>query len=385
MSAKKNLKIGIYAETARGDKLTGIGRHVTALVNAIARIEPDHRILLYYPGTRTNSRLEGNILPAPNVKFRPVWVPSNLPSEHPRLWWNWFLPAAIRIDGLDVFHGPNHYLPRTTIPKVVTIHDLAYFKMEVHGGSRDELLRRSTRYAMENANAVIALSKNTQEDIVSLGIERSKVRVIYGGGNVVAESQIQYARRDEMQNRLGIRGKYILCVGAIQPRKNIPFLLKAFAQWKASKPVSHQLVIAGPKENAAPDVLELIQSLGLENDVLVTGYVGDWELPLLYKGADIFVLPSRYEGFTLVTIEAMAYGTPVIASDTSSISEGTGDAAILVPLDDVETLHASLDKLSSDAVFRSQLIAKGFQRSALFTWDECAKQTLDVYRAIVSR
>jgi glycosyltransferase involved in cell wall biosynthesis len=276
MSAKKKLKIGIYAETARGDKLTGIGRHVTALVNTIASIEPDNNILLYYPGTRTNSRLEGNIASAPNVKFRPVWVPANLPSEHPRLWWNWFLPAAIRMDGLDVFHGPNHYLPRTSIPKVVTIHDLAYFKMEVHGGSRDELLRSSTRSAMEKANAVVALSNNTQEDIVSLGIEHSKVHVIYGGGNVVGESQIQYARREEMQRRLGIREKYILCVGAIQPRKNIPFLLKAFAQWKAKKPIPHQLVIAGPKENAAADVMELIQSLGLEKDVIVTGYVADW-------------------------------------------------------------------------------------------------------------
>jgi glycosyltransferase involved in cell wall biosynthesis len=264
--------------------------------------------------------------------------------------------------------------------------DLPYGQTEIDWDIRIDMNELWTEWwRVLKPNGVIALSKNTQEDIVSLGIERSKVRVIYGGGNVVAESQIQYARRDEMQNRLGIRGKYILCVGAIQPRKNIPFLLKAFAQWKASKPVSHQLVIAGPKENAAPDVLELIQSLGLEKDVLVTGYVADWELPLLYKGADIFVLPSRYEGFTLVTIEAMAYGTPVIASDTSSISEGTADAAVLVPLDDVETLHASLDRISSDTVFRSQLIAKGLERSALFTWDECAKQTLDVYQEIVSR
>src|SRR5207247_471161 len=129
--------------------------------------------------------------------------------------------------------------------------------------------------------------------------------------------------------------RYILFVGALQPRKNVPFLVRAFAELRRMREIPHKLVLAGPFDVATEEIRGLVREMHLEADVLLTGYLEDWQIPLLYKLADLFVLPTRYEGFTLVTLEAMAYGTPVIATDTSSIREGVGDAALLVAEDDV--------------------------------------------------
>lgn len=375
----KPLRIGIYVATACGEQLTGIGRHVVALVNALRQIDPTNEYFLYYPASDASLQIEASA----RVHARPLWFPHNWHQEHPTLWWDWRLPWALRRDRIDVFHGPNHYLPKlATTPGIVTIHDLAYFKMPVHGEQRDAVLRKLTRKALDRASAVIALSENTRLDLLELGVPAAKIHVIYGGGNVTPDEHIQYHRRDEMWRRLNLPARYVLYVGAFQPRKNVPFLLRSFAAWKRQSGAPHKLVLAGPKWNAADEIETVIQEAGLSDDVVVTGFVADWELPLLYKGADLFVLPSRYEGFTLVTIEAMAYGVPVVSTDCSSIREGTGDAAILVPVDDVPALTAAIDRAVIDIALRTTMVRHGRERAEMFTWEQCARHTLALYQML---
>jgi glycosyltransferase involved in cell wall biosynthesis len=264
----------------------------------------------------------------------------------------------------------------------VTIHDLAYFFMDVHGSRLDEMLQSWTRRSLALADAVIALSESTRADLMRLGVSGDRVSVIYGGANIVADSEIAYDRAAELRSRLRLPERYILFVGSIQPRKNVPYLLRAYAKLRASGRVSHGLVLAGQRSNASKEVEELIRNLDIEDHVVITGYVDDWELPLLYRMSDLFVLPTRYEGFTLVTLEAMSYGIPVIATDCSSIREGTGDAAILVEVDNDEALTSAMQQVLADQALRRSLVERGKRQAARFTWQANAERTLDLYRSL---
>ena len=379
------MRIGIYVDVANEAQPRGVGLHVVNLVEQLGHLDREGEYFLYYrrgllrPGETFLRRP-----PQPNFHLRPVRFPRRWVDRYPRLWWTYCLPAAIRADRLDVFHGPSHLLP--AVPRVgtiVTIHDVALFKMDgLYPPAVTAALRRWIGGALERADRVIALSENTRCDLEALGVEPGRLRVIYGGGHVVPEGRIRYDRREELRRALGLPERFILFVGFLHPRKNVPFLLRGFARLKQAAGLPHKLVLAGSRGPAAGQIDALIAELGLAPDVLVTGYVDDWQLPLLYKMADLFVLPTLYEGFTLVTLEAMAYGVPVVATDTSSIREGVGDAGLLVPLDDVDALAAAMGSALTDDGLRRGMIGRGRSQARRFSWERCAAETLALYREL---
>lgn len=376
------MRIGIYVDVAKDANPTGIGLHVRHLVQSLAEIDHHNEYVLYYQcGLRESRRALPWQPTQANVRLRPVRFPTTWQDEHPTVWWDWYLPWVLRRDQLDIFHGPNHFLPAFDAAKtVLTIHDLAYFSMQVH--AFNDALQSWTRKALTRAAAVIALSENTRRDVEALGVEPGRIQVIYGGGHVVPDEHIAYHRVDELRRLLHLPAQYLLFVGTIQPRKNVPFLLRSFAQWKRAYQLPHGLVLAGQREAAGGEVEQLIAELGIGADVHMTGYVEEWQLPLLYRLADAFVLPTRYEGFTLVTLEAMAYGTPVIATDTSSIREGVGEAAILVEVDNVGALTQAIQAVVTDQALRAQLITEGKLQAQKFTWAQCAQDTLALYQTL---
>ncbi|MCX5759604.1 MAG: glycosyltransferase family 1 protein, partial [Candidatus Hydrogenedentes bacterium] len=176
-------------------------------------------------------------------------------------------------------------------------------------------------------------------------------------------------------------GPYILFVGTLEPRKNLPVLLRAFA--RIAKDVPHALVLAGGAGwNVAP-ILATLESLELGDRVRRIGFVRTTEdLSALYSAADVFVLPSRYEGFGLPLLEAMTCGCPVVAADNTSIPEVAGDAALLCGTDDVDAFAEALRTAVSDAAVRARLIEAGRERRKQFSWRTCAEQTLGVYRSV---
>lgn len=382
------MRIGLYVDVARDERPTGIGRHVLCLLDSLASLDRENTYLLYYP-TSALGRTEGfqHSPPHNNFQPRPVRFPSQWTTKYPQLWWKHYLPRILRRDRIDVFHGPNHFLPRFDRQKtVLTIHDLAFFKMTVHGAGMDRIYRHWTKLALDWAGQVIALSENTLHDVLELGTQPDQVRVIYGGGNIVPEERIETHRIDELRKKLNLPERYILFVGALQPRKNVPFLVRAFARLKQENPaLAHKLVLAGPKAEATSEIESIAGEEGIADQVILTGYLEDWQLPLLYKLADLFVLPTRYEGFTLVTLEAMAYGTPLIATNSSSIKEGVSDAAILVDVDAVEQLAGAMGRVLSDGLLRDDLIERGKVQAKKFTWEQCAQQTLGLYEEIHRR
>jgi glycosyltransferase involved in cell wall biosynthesis len=382
MEASRPLKIGIYADTGKETHLRGVGFHIVNLLRELSRLDQRNRYYLYYQ----RSPLHGDPAPAhfpatDNFHHRPIKFPQTWINNHPRLWWDYWLPLQIKRDCLDVFHGPNHFLPLLRgSTAVMTIHDIAYFHLDhLYQPEMTNALRVWTAKSLQRATRVIALSQNTAADLEKLGVERDRMRVVYGGGNIIPDEQIQLDKADEVRRKYRLPDHYILYVGTLHPRKNVPFLLRAFAELKRIGSLPHQLVLVGLRGTGAADVLQNIDDLSLNSDVVITGYVADWEVPLLYQMADVFVLPTLYEGFTLVTLEAMHYGVPVISTDTSSIREGVGDAGVLVGVDDVPALVQALTKVLSDEPYRAELIRRGKIQSQKFTWQECARQTLAVY------
>jgi len=295
---------------------------------------------------------------------------------------------------------------------VVTIHDLGYlYYPEAHRLVDRLYLNLSTRYNARAATHLIADSSATKRDLIErYGIEPDKITVVYPGYDVLSlskgnETTFQPVRDEEaieaVKARYGIAGDYVLFVGTLQPRKNLIRLIEAFspstrlrrAQSSRSgrrlsnpqSPISNlQLVIAGKKGWLYEEIFQQVEELELEGKVVFTGYVVAGDLPALLSGAGLFVFPSLYEGFGLPVLEAMACGTPVICSNASSLPEVAGDAALLVDPLDVEGLAAAMERVLGDEALRAELIERGFERARKFSWERCARETLDVLERAVS-
>jgi glycosyltransferase involved in cell wall biosynthesis len=185
-----------------------------------------------------------------------------------------------------------------------------------------------------------------------------------------------------LKERLGIKRDFILYTAATRPHKNVSGLLKAFSRARNRFGIEQMLVIAGPLGSEHAHLLELTKNLDLNEHVIFTGYVSDGMLPALYRSASLSVYPSFYEGFGLPVLESMASGTPVVASNTTSLPEVVGDAGILVSPYNFEEMATAMYKVLSDDAYRFDLVALGEKRARAFSWEETAKQVLGLLEAL---
>jgi glycosyltransferase involved in cell wall biosynthesis len=374
------LRIGIYIEPVKVSDKTGISRYIIGLVESLVNLDKENTYYLYYQ-TSLVKRVTLNWLnDQPNVRHRPLRFPHKWLGDRPRLWWQFYLPFFLYIDKINVFHGPNHYVPlRGNVPSVVTIHDLAYYYMKVHGKGMDNILKQWTNQAMAKASKVVTVSRSTAIDCEKEGVLSKKLSVIYQGYEGASNTSIEKLDR----SATGLKDKllpFILFIGTIQPRKNIPNLIESFAQ--AAKKISHNLVIAGAPGDDSELVDKLILHHGLEGRVIMLGYISDKQRSALYQHADLFVYPSKYEGFGLVILEAMSYGVPVITSNNSSLPEAAGEAAILVDSNSISQLATAIVDVCSDPPLRESLTIRGKYQATQFNWTDCAKAMLNVYQEV---
>jgi glycosyltransferase involved in cell wall biosynthesis len=277
----------------------------------------------------------------------------------------------------DVLFVPAHVLPiRHPHRSVVTIHDLGYEQFpEAHTAAQRRYLRLSTRWSARAATALIVPSAATAADLVRLyAVPRAKIHVVPHGLSPRFRPEPDPQRIAAAQARYGISGPYFFSLGTVQPRKNLARLLEAFAQIGGSP----QLVIAGKRGWLSEPIERRARELGLEDRVRFAGYVADEDAPALLTGALAFLFPSLYEGFGMPLLEAMACGAPVLASGTSSLPEVADGAALLVNPTDTSAIAAAIARLASDGDLRAMLRKRGLARAAAFSWDHCARQTLDV-------
>jgi glycosyltransferase involved in cell wall biosynthesis len=319
-------------------------------------------------------------------------LPSNVDGESipvgqfSKHWWTIGLSAYLRRQSFDLFHGTNYEVPLwSPCPTVITIHDLSLLlhsdKQEKRRGTR---ARRRLPLMARIATAIIVPTQAIKREVCeTLRVTSEKVFV-------VAEAARTSFRHDksqalEIKTRFGIKNRFVLAVGTIEPRKNYSALIKAFERALAKNPnLDLQLVIAGAEGWRSGDVLHQIEQSSSRDRIVLTGYLTDEYLRALYSTCSVFVYPSTYEGFGLPPLEAMSCGAPVIASAIPAVAEVTARAARLVPPTSEDDLAHAIVEVETNEDLRLRLVDAGIKRAAEFSWERTAAATREVYRQVIS-
>lgn len=379
--------IGIDASRAAVGQRTGTETYSRCLIRALIELRSEHRFRLYTNGAPQ----------VPGVPELPAAAVRAIPF--PRLWTHIRLSAEMLTRPPDVLFVPAHVLPLIHPRRsVVTVHDLGYLRYpDAHRPRDRRYLDWSTRWNAQQATLVLADSQATKDDLVqAYAVARDKIRPVYLGRDETLGPVRDPDALAVVRERFGITGRYLLYVGTLQPRKNLARVIEAFARVTAASPAlgrageqpegrprdrgatDLQLVLAGKRGWLYDDLFALTARLGLANRVIFPGYVADADLPALLSGAVAFVFPSLYEGFGFPVLEAGACEVPVITSNTSSLPEVAGDAALLVDPHDVDAIAAAMARLIAEPDLRAELIRRGRENIKRFSWEKCARETLAV-------
>jgi glycosyltransferase involved in cell wall biosynthesis len=375
-SRQKALRVAIDAHMV-GERETGNETYIVNLVRGLAALDTRTRYLLYSPHPESLDvcgPLGANFA---RQRVRPGLAPLRIPFG---------LPAQALADAVDVLHVTYVAPPVVSAAVVATVHDISYALYPETFSARDRLLLGSlVPLTLRRAAALLTVSQHSRADIVRhYGIAPEKIHVVYQSISPTYRP-LAPARVSAALARLGIAGRYLLAVGNLQPRKNLPRLIRAYASLRQSGVYTGRLVLAGRSRFRESAIFQEIRAQGLEREIVLTGYVPEEDVAALYNGADAFVYPSLYEGFGLPPLEAMACGCPVIASDTSALPEVVGDAGLLVNPTSEEALAHAIARVAGDAELRRTLVAAGEDRVRHFPADAAARTTLDVYQRVAEQ
>ncbi len=279
----------------------------------------------------------------------------------------------------DVWHFTNYVAPPVRKPFVLSILDLSFVTHPEYTEPKNlEYLRKFVPDSLARAAQVVAISDATREAVLKeFKLPAAKVTTTPLAANPVYGKAVPDEEISRIRAKYGIDRDYVLAVGTLEPRKNLKNLLLAFAAMRRN--TTEQLVVAGGHGWLFDETEALLKKLGLGNRVILTGYVPDRELPALYQGAKVFVFPSHYEGFGLPILEAMMGGTPVISSNTSSMPEVGGTAALYFDPSDTKGLRLAIERVLGDEALRERLGEAGKEQAARFSWEETARKTLGAY------
>ena len=362
---------------------TGVGHALYDLLEALAALDAPDEITAFYFSRRRHHLG----LPFCHKRFRERRIgfpPGRLLSA---LWKRWPWPAVDRfLDNADGWHFPDFVARPVRRGKViVTIHDLSFARLPETVEPRNRAyLSRNVPRSLERADAVIAVSDFTRRELEALfPVCRGKVCVIHHGVRRLFRplTDLDDAARAHLPP---LPKRYVLAVGTVEPRKNIGTLLDAMSILRRDAALRDvRLVLAGGPGWLAADVEQRLAAEHHAGTLVRLGYVADEALRRLYCGAAVLAFPTRYEGFGLPALEAMACGLPVVCSNVASLPEVVGDTAILVEKAAPETLADALKRVLGDEALAHDLRRRGLDRAADFTWDKAARQTLDVYRRTV--
>lgn len=285
---------------------------------------------------------------------------------------------------VDVFHATEHLLPYVKHARTVfTLHDLIFrLYPEYHLPVNHWFLRNAMPYFLRRADAIIAVSECTRQDAVRFyRVPPDKVTVIYEGVNPTLRPETDLDRVRAARQRYAGGNPFILFLGTLEPRKNIPALVDA-VRALAARGLPHRLVIAGRRGWLYQGIFDHVRATGMQDAVEFLDYVPDADLPALFAACDAFVFPSLYEGFGLPPLEAMACGAPVVCSNTSALPEVVGDAALLVNPQSTSEIVAAVERVLTDPARRADMIGRGLQQAARFSWERAARETRAVYERV---
>ncbi len=369
-----------FSSSYRG---AGISRYIRGIVAGVRDLDGPERYTVFLGDPNYPPEF------APDARLR-LGV-SHLPTVRPMiriLWEQLVLPAELSRRRVDVLHSMGYAQPLACGSRsVVTVHDLTFLLFPNSFNRVNRLyLSALTSLSVRRADRVIAVSHNTKSDVVRLiGGDPGKVAVVHHGVEPMFRKVDDAREIEAFRRRRGLPERYVLFIGTLEPRKNIQTLLSAFSLLKKQTRLPHKLVIAGAKGWLWAEILAAIERLDLVDDVMLPGYLPLEEEPLWYNGAELFVYPSLYEGFGFPPLEAMACGTPVITSNSSSLPEVVGDCGMLVDPANADQLAEAIRALLESPATREELARRGLERARSFTWSEAARRTAGVYRECLDR
>jgi glycosyltransferase involved in cell wall biosynthesis len=359
---------------------TGIGQYTFALLRALCEYAERHEFILYV--------LEEDLplFQFATGKMKIVTIPEKFrPPMQNILWHQTHLPQIAARENLDVLHVPSYRRLLWPHPSalVATIHDLAPFHVaNKYDWKRMLYGRVVVKRLAHRQHEIIAISENTARDIVHFfKVPRERITVIHNGlDHERFRPGSKEAAKKVIADRHKINAPFFLYIARLEhPAKNHVRLIEAFDQFKAQTKSNWRLVLGGSDWHGAEVIHEKVRQSPFAEHIHTLGFVGNDDLPILYRAADVFVYPSLFEGFGLPPVEAMACGCPVISSSRGSLGEVVGNAAAIVDPDSVPQIRRELTSLAEDVGLRENLKCAGLAQAALFNWHKAAAQTMDVY------
>lgn len=377
---KRSYRIGIDARMY-GAEQTGIGNYIRNLIINLAQIDKKNQYVIFL------SNKEFDKFQTPGHNFKKMKTGAH--------WYSWreqfVLPFDLLKERLDLVHFP-HFNSPILYPgrSVVTIHDITPFFFP--GNKMNSLLRRTAfrlvfASSIKKASTVIAVSGSTKNDIIKhFGAKESKITVTYEG---VSSDFGVLPNRDKIKEKImakyGIIKPFIFYTGVWRNHKNIVGLIRAFAVFRKDLGDSYQLVLGGKEDPFYPEVKKTIRELDLEKDIVCPGFIPSEELCHFYNSCTLFVIPSFYEGFGLVGLEAFACGAPVISSRITSLPEVLGDSALYFDPHDYHEMAEVMKKVLTDNGLKEKMIRDGHRRVEDFSWHRMAEETYKIYDNILEK
>jgi glycosyltransferase involved in cell wall biosynthesis len=381
------LRIAINAHLVAFNKTyrqAGVSKYTELLINNLAALAPDDEFIIY----TGKQDLPATFAAASNFQLKVSQLPTIKPLV--RIGWEQALaPFTLLRDRPTLLHCPVNVVPLAApCATVLTIHDLGFMRFpERYKAAKRIYLRTLTMLSARRASHIITDAASIKSEVINLlGIKPERVTSIPLGVADYFKPETDAARLENFRQEKKLPKRFVLYLGTLEPRKNLPLLLQGFAQFRTQFGEAAQgieLVLGGAKGWLYEDIFRLVKELDLEQVTHFPGYINEAELPLWYNIAECFVYPSIYEGFGLPPLEAMACGVPVITSNTSTLPEVVGQAGLTVDPSSVSEMATALNAILSNPSYRQQLAVQSVEQARKFNWQTTAQQTLNVYREVV--
>lgn len=374
------MRIGFDGKRAV-QNFTGLGNYSRYIADILCHFYPENDYILYAPKKRDNKRL--NQLTA-QYRQLALAYPVSFWKKLSSLWRVWGITSQLESEGIDIFHGLSNELPlnirKSRIKSIVTIHDLIFLRFPQYYHLIDrKIYTYKFRKACENADKIIAISECTKRDIIRyFDISEDKIEVVYQGCDTSFTHAVPDEKKREIRSKYQLPEHYILNVGSIEERKNILAAVQALPMLSADI----HLVIVGRRTDYTEKVEQYIKKNKLTERVHIISNVPFDDLPAFYQSAEIFVYPSRFEGFGIPIIEALYSGIPVVAATGSCLEEAGGPESIYVNPDDIAGMADAFKQIYSNSDKRKNMVEKGREFAKQFSEKQQSEEIINIYKKL---